>query len=245
MNSLMPPNASSLERDLEFIANKSTDLPILIKTLWNPFNCPVQLLPWLAWAFSVDEWNDEWPEAVKRKVVQNSFDVHRFKATPYAVQKVLDGLNIKAFLREWWEPGGSQQPGTATVVALLNENVVDDDGLFTKSMLQQVFSVVESAKRGVIHLDVELGISFDEGFSFAACMGSEINCIDWTGLSDPLVPGNTKVGVSVGGVFGQLSVVDFGLNVVPVAPKIFCICTTIAAGAFQYSASDIEFEGVI
>ncbi|MBJ6889264.1 phage tail protein I, partial [Vibrio cholerae] len=74
---------------------QSTDLPIRIKDLWDPYSCPLSLLPWLAWALSVDEWDDRWPEHIKRQVVQDSFDVHRFKGTPYAVQKALDSLNIK------------------------------------------------------------------------------------------------------------------------------------------------------
>ncbi|MFM9726312.1 phage tail protein I, partial [Streptomyces scabiei] len=78
-NSLLPPNASGLERDIEQVIVQSTDLPIRIKDLWDPYSCPLSLLPWLAWALSVDEWDDRWPEHIKRQVVQDSFNVHRFK----------------------------------------------------------------------------------------------------------------------------------------------------------------------
>lgn len=30
--------------------------PVSIRELWNPDTCPANLLPWLAWSFSVDRW---------------------------------------------------------------------------------------------------------------------------------------------------------------------------------------------
>ena len=75
-NSLLPPNATLLERALERLINQATDIPVTIKTLWDPLLCPAELLPWLAWAYSVDRWMDSWPEQIKRQVINDAFVIH-------------------------------------------------------------------------------------------------------------------------------------------------------------------------
>jgi phage tail P2-like protein len=57
--------------------------------LWNPATCPAALLPWLAWALSVDEWDDAWTEATKRAVIAASVEVHRRKGTVGSIKKAL------------------------------------------------------------------------------------------------------------------------------------------------------------
>ncbi len=57
--------------------------------LWNPATCPAALLPWLAWALSVDEWDDTWTEATKRAVVAASVEVHRRKGTVGSIKRAL------------------------------------------------------------------------------------------------------------------------------------------------------------
>ncbi|WDE04673.1 phage tail protein I [Thalassomonas viridans] len=211
--SLLPPNATTLESHLEQVIKAATDLPVPVSRLWEPEACPLSLLPWLAWAFSVDEWDDNWPEHIKRQVVQNSFDVHRYKGTPYAVQQALDGLNIKTQLREWWAPDGSQTPGTMTVVALINENLTDnDDGLITREMLEQVTRVVKSARRGVIHFDVELGLSLEENFALAAAASPATGFIDQEFEPLAVVPGELSNGLSAAAVSYQLCLSDINLE---------------------------------
>ncbi|CAL4868214.1 hypothetical protein MMA231_02489 [Asticcacaulis sp. MM231] len=53
MMSVLPPNASHLERALE-AAIQTPALPVPIRDLWSPDRCPVQYLPWLARALSID-----------------------------------------------------------------------------------------------------------------------------------------------------------------------------------------------
>ena len=212
-SSLLPTNASELEFHLEQVVQAATDLPVPVSRLWDPATCPLSLLPWLAWAFSVDEWDDSWPEHIKRQVVAHSFDVHRYKGTPYAVQQALDSLNIKTQLREWWAPGGSQTPGTMTVVALINENLTDnDEGLITREMLEQVTRVITSARRGVIHFDVELGLSLEEGFGLAAAASPATGVSDQQFDALAVVPGELGVGLSAAMVSYQLTLSDINLE---------------------------------
>ena len=50
-DSLLPINATQLERDLESSLERASDLPVPIKDVWNADQCPEHLLPWLAWSF--------------------------------------------------------------------------------------------------------------------------------------------------------------------------------------------------
>jgi phage tail P2-like protein len=143
--SLLPPNASKLERDIEQVIACSLDLPLSISDLWDPFRCPLSLLPWLAWAYSVDQWADTWPESVKRQVVNDAFEIHRYKGAPYAVKRALNSLGIETSIIEWWEPKGSQVRGTMQVNAL-----VKDKGIELTDLIQ-ISKALESSKRGVIH----------------------------------------------------------------------------------------------
>lgn len=89
-NSLLPANATSLERNLSQTLAQATDLPVPIRQLWNPATCPKPLLTWLAWSFSVDEWNPNWGEDVQRRVIEQSVQVHRRKGTRGAVRRALE-----------------------------------------------------------------------------------------------------------------------------------------------------------
>ncbi|EQU65680.1 phage tail protein I [Escherichia coli HVH 209 (4-3062651)] len=65
---LLPTGSSPLEVAAAKACAEIEKTPVSIRELWNPDTCPANLLPWLAWAFSVDRWDEKWPEATKRAV---------------------------------------------------------------------------------------------------------------------------------------------------------------------------------
>ena len=85
---LLPPNATPLERALAK-ACAMPHHPEEIRKLWNHRTCPLQLLPWLAWAWSVDEWDTAWTEAQQRAMVGASIKLHKKKGTVWAVREAL------------------------------------------------------------------------------------------------------------------------------------------------------------
>ncbi|MCF2856459.1 phage tail protein I [Pseudoalteromonas sp. SMS1] len=157
--------SESEKRTLVKSACVRNDARLLISSLWNPFLCPTELLPWLAWSVSVDEWDEAWSESLKRQVIADAFAVHQVKGTPYALQKALDSLNIKTEIREWWQGDNPEElaRGTVQVWALINSNLDEhQQGMLTPQMLKRVRRIVESVKRGAIHIDVQLGLAFSE-----------------------------------------------------------------------------------
>lgn len=103
--SLLPRNRTTVELQLEqtlaikhSIASLDTDI---IRKLHEPSECPLTLLPWLAFALSLDEWDDSWSESVKRQYISDSISIHKHKGTAYAIKTALLALGYKsAIIRE-------------------------------------------------------------------------------------------------------------------------------------------------
>lgn len=90
-DSLLPRNATSFERALSLAAARFSPARI-VPTLWNAGACPAELLPWLAWALSVDEWDHGWSVEKKRAVISASIAIHQRKGTPGAIRTALAAL---------------------------------------------------------------------------------------------------------------------------------------------------------
>ena len=104
--SLLPPNATNLLKDLESILSGQLDLQTLNRFVNNPNEAPANILPWLAWTVSVDDWNDAWSETVRRNVIKASIEVHRRKGTIGALKKALQAFNYQNVkVEEWFDYG--------------------------------------------------------------------------------------------------------------------------------------------
>lgn len=86
---LLPGNATPQEAAAEQATARIGDVAVPLDTLWNPLTCPGAVLPWLAWAVSVDEWEAGWPEDRRRETIALAFYVHRRKGTLAAVRAAL------------------------------------------------------------------------------------------------------------------------------------------------------------
>ncbi len=91
---LLPPNATDLERALAQLAAEMTAMPVGISDIKIPSRSPAAFLPHLAWEMSVDEWDPAWTEEVKRAVIEASIDVHRHKGTIWAVRRALTAAGL-------------------------------------------------------------------------------------------------------------------------------------------------------
>ncbi len=89
---LLPVGSSPLEVAAAKACAEITRVPVPLRTLWNPATCPVNLLPYLAWALSVDRWDERWSETTKRSVITASFYVHKHKGTISALRRVVEPL---------------------------------------------------------------------------------------------------------------------------------------------------------
>ena len=149
MTDLLPPNATALERAVDGASARFDELEAPIRDLWSPRRCPLALLPWLAWALGVETWRADWPEATKRRAVEEAIQVHREKGTVAAIRRVLDLIGAEYDYVE--EPAGN--PLTAKVVIYNSAAILLLD-------LGEVTDALDRAKRASVQLDIELQSGF-------------------------------------------------------------------------------------
>ncbi|PRD15327.1 phage tail protein I, partial [Pantoea coffeiphila] len=144
MSSLLPPGSATLENNAALACKSIGDLNVPLRDLWNPEKCPAKFLPYLAWAFSVDRWDETWPEAAKRQAVIDAFWIHQRKGTVAAVKRVIESLGYSMTIAEWWEV--ADPAGTFRLTVDLN-----DIGI-TEAMITELERVIGDAKPVSRHL---------------------------------------------------------------------------------------------
>ncbi|WP_343725500.1 phage tail protein I [Herbaspirillum huttiense] len=142
----LPPNTTPLERALARACAALSDTPVPLRLLWNPDRCPVELLPFLAWSFSVDRWDDTWPETIKRGTIKAARYIHQHKGTIAAVRGVVESLGYIIKISEWWQ---NEPPGPRGTFAL--EVGVLDSGI-TDEMFLEMERLIDDAKPLSRHL---------------------------------------------------------------------------------------------
>lgn len=143
---LLPPNATGMERTRADVAAQLANLPVRIGDLKNPDTCPAEWLPWLAWERSVDVWNPAWPEAQKRAAIRASLAIHKRKGTVAAVTAALATLDWEARLIEWHQTTPQGSPYTFAV-----ELTLDHRG-FAPELYDDVAQLVRASKNLRSHL---------------------------------------------------------------------------------------------
>ena len=118
MNSLLPPNATRLERALEagITLRPAVDAAAMAEVIDNAALAPAFLLPWLAYGRSVDAWDADWSEADRRAAIAESIPMHRIKGTRASVETVLGRFDRRARLVEWHEASPRRPAYTFDVI---------------------------------------------------------------------------------------------------------------------------------
>lgn len=174
-NSLLPPGSSTLERRLAQACSSISGLNVPLRDLWNPDTCPVNFLPYLAWAFSVDRWDESWAESVKRKVVKDAFYIHQHKGTVSAIRRVVEPLGYLIRVIEWWKTNDA--PGTFR----LDVGVLDTG--ITEEMYHELERVIADAKpcsRHLIGLSITLDANGTVPVAVASYSGDELTVYPYT-----------------------------------------------------------------
>ena len=143
---LLPTNASELERLAAEAFAQIERVPVPLRDLWNPDACPVELLPILAWSFSVDRWSQAWPESAKRNAIKAAYFIHAHKGTIGALRRVVEPMGFALRVDEWWQLPEPGIPGTFT--ATLESSGMALDG----PTLEATAALLDDAKPVSRHL---------------------------------------------------------------------------------------------
>ncbi|WP_323957479.1 phage tail protein I [Aeromonas caviae] len=171
MSELLPPSATPQERALAETAARVSTVPTPARDLWNPDTCPVELLPWLAWAFSLDDWDVTWTEAQQRAAVKASYSVHRYKGTIGSVKDALQALGLGVQVQEWFNQIPAGDPYTYRLLLEVNQYGV------SLAQLETIQAVVENAKNLRSHmttLDLTVASNATVYIGAVALSGNEI-----------------------------------------------------------------------
>ena len=84
-------------------------LPVPNRHLWNPDQCPEEMLGYLAWGLGVDVWDADWSEERRRENCRQAVALARMKGTPEAVFRGmwLAGLTEPLLCDGSWDLDGS------------------------------------------------------------------------------------------------------------------------------------------
>jgi len=159
---LLPPNATPLERALEAGVARISDVDAPIDTLVDPARIAAQWLPWLAWGLSVDAWDSTWPEATKRQAVAESIALHRIKGTRASVELILSRIDDLARVIEWHEDRDRLAPHTFEVeIPLVTMAGAAGGARAQAAIVDDIITAVERVKPLREHLTVvqALGLS--------------------------------------------------------------------------------------
>ncbi|KHT34456.1 phage tail protein I [Pectobacterium carotovorum] len=150
-NSLLPVGSSDLEIAAAKACAELSRTPIPLRQLCDPDSCPSSLLPYLAWAFSVDRWDEKWPEIIKRQAIKDAWFIHRHKGTVGALRRVVEPLGYLIRITEWWQNGG--EPGTFRLDIGVQDSGITEETFFE---MERLIADAKPASRHLLGLNINL-----------------------------------------------------------------------------------------
>lgn len=146
--SLMPPSATPLMRALDLAIRPAFhEIPHVLRWLHDPQRCPPEALAHLAWAWSVDVWNDAWPDAIKRRVIAGSLAVHRVKGSAGSVRRALEAVAVDSELVEWFDlPNAPPHTFTAILTPTVDLFSRTTGILFHDALIDEVKRVIDATR---------------------------------------------------------------------------------------------------
>ncbi|MGV8004498.1 phage tail protein I [Photorhabdus temperata subsp. temperata] len=150
---LLPTGSTALEVAAAKACAQLQDISVPLRQLWNPITCPKALLPYLAWAWSVDRWDEHWPESIKREVIKNSLFLHKHKGTIGAIRRVVEPLGYLIKVQEWWQT--HDPAGTFRLDVGVLDNGITEETFFE---LERLISDAKPVSRHLIGLSISLDV---------------------------------------------------------------------------------------
>ena len=149
--SLLPSNQTKLEQALAQVSAGDSELANVLRQMHSVDYCPASMLPWLAIQRSVDRWDPEWSEAIKRKMVKDSFEVHKRKGTVGALRRVVEPFAEIIDITEWHELEPMGPPGTFSMSLALFDSGLTDTAI---AELERMISDTKPLSRHLVGLSI-------------------------------------------------------------------------------------------
>lgn len=148
---LLPSGASRLARQAAEICAAAESINFDYSDLWNAGKCPEALLPFLAWALSVDYWEERWSEAQKRMAIKAAFASHRQKGTIVAPKRIIEPFGFLTELKEWFQTHPQGVAGTFSLTIEVSETGLNEQ---TYNELVRLINDVKPVSRHLTSLAI-------------------------------------------------------------------------------------------
>ena len=180
MSDLLPKNSTPLEMAAAETINLSA-IEVPIREVWSPDSCRAEMLPWLAWALSVDEWDVTWTEQQKRGAIKTSCRVHQYKGTNGAVKSALESIGFSVSVKEWFAQVPLGSPHTFKLLIAVDQVGYDIGGL---KKLERVVVSSKNLRSHIDSIDITAKSTTNLIVAAAAAAGHEL-VINYSGVTYP------------------------------------------------------------
>ena len=195
MSQLLPHNSTPLERALATACDLGVD-PEIIRGVADSARCPVDFLPWLAWAMSVEGWEAAETEEQQRALIRQSIPIHKHKGTVGAIRRVLKAVGVTADYKEWTQIPGAV-PYTFELIAWANDNRPGEGSILSPQLFQRLRALVDATKNERSHYKLKLGARFDSALGLANA--SQVRSLDRRTFDPlPLQPDTLEQSMALG-----------------------------------------------
>lgn len=174
--SLLSSNATQELRAIEeTLEQQSIKLRVIDLNL-NPLECKKELLPHLAFMYSLDIANLSVDE--QRQYIHNAFEIRRHQGTLYSVKKALELLFSEASIREWFDYAGEPYHFEANLVLSTDVSKVYDEAKFKKT--DELLNLAKNTRSVFDGFEISLPISKVNtnvigGGVFDVCINNELD----------------------------------------------------------------------
>lgn len=144
----------STEAMLQIVLEDIAGIDLTPLLVYHIDTVPASALPHLAEQFDVlgyRGWRLATSDADKRSLIKSAIELHRYKGTRYAIEKVLEVLGLQGDVEEWFQYGAAQ--GFFRITIDLNKEYSDE----TKAELIKLVSKYKNTRS---HLDELLANMF-------------------------------------------------------------------------------------
>ncbi len=180
MSDLLPKNSTTLEIAAAETINLSA-IEVPISDVWSPDSCRAEILPWLAWALSVDEWDVAWTDQQKRGAIKASCQVHQHKGTIGAVKSALESVGFSVGVQEWFNQIPLGSPHTFKLLIAVDQVGYDIGGL---KKLERVVASSKNLRSHITSIDITAKSPANLIVAAAVGTGSEV-VVNYGGVTYP------------------------------------------------------------
>lgn len=199
-DTLMPPAASRFERGFAQLAALLTNLDYPVEALFDPLTCPLDILPWLAWAVSIDRWDGAWSDEEKRLAVASAIAEQQRKGSRLSVEQVAVSFDDLIAIIPWHEATPPRDPFTFEV----NLPVLDADGIaggdrVSAATARAIIREIERVKPARDHFELVMQLDMQlQQAPVAALQGTAYRRLDFVRDDAPDTPWSSLITDEIG-----------------------------------------------